>query len=67
MPFGTREEFFFSLLEASPLVRKNPIPISLQTGIGPIPAKSTLFDGIDHSHIEEENLLVNYPGENSIS
>ena len=28
---------FFSLLEASPLVRKNPIPISLQTGIGPFP------------------------------
>ena len=36
MPFVTHGEIYFSPLVASPLVGKNPIPISPPHGIGPI-------------------------------
>ena len=37
VPFVTCEEFVFPSFVASPLMRENPIPISLQTGSGSFP------------------------------
>ena len=37
VPFVTHEEFCFPVFVASPLIRENPIPISLQTGSSSFP------------------------------
>ena len=37
VPFVTHEEFFFPIFVASPLIWENPIPNSLQNGIGSVP------------------------------
>ena len=46
VPFVTREEFVFPSFVASPLMRENPIPISLQTGSGSYLWHFEIFFGI---------------------